>query len=160
MNRSTITRRDLLILGGAGLLAFGMARPSVAAPSTVIDVMKDANCGCCGAWVDIMRDEGFTVNVTNADPETLRAHKIASGLPAGMISCHTATVDDYVIEGHVPAADIRRLLADRPDAIGLAVPGMPFGSPGMGPEDEREAYDVMLILPDGSAEVFTSYAAA
>ena len=74
-----------------------------------------------------------------------------------MTSCHTAFVDGYVIEGHVPAADIRRLLSERPDAVGLVVPGMPYGSPGMGPEDNREAYDVFLINDDGSTEVFTSY---
>ena len=75
-----------------------------------------------------------------------------------MVSCHTALIDGYVIEGHVPAADIRRLLEERPDAVGLAVPGMPDGSPGMGPEDDREAYDVFLIRKDGSTEVFSSYA--
>ena len=77
-----------------------------------------------------------------------------------MSSCHTARVGGYIIEGHVPAADIRRLLDERRDAVGLAVPGMPYGSPGMGPETEREAYDVFLIRSDGSTEVFTSYAAA
>ena len=77
-----------------------------------------------------------------------------------MASCHTADVEGYVIEGHVPVADIRRLLDERPDAIGLAVPGMPYGSPGMGPESHREAYDVFLIRRDGTTEVFTSYAAA
>ena len=77
-----------------------------------------------------------------------------------MISCHTGEIEGYMIEGHVPVADIRRLLAERPDAVGLAVPGMPYGSPGMGPEDQREAYDVFLIRRDGSSEVFTSYSAA
>ena len=80
--------------------------------------------------------------------------------PAAMASCHTAHVEGYAIEGHVPPADIRRLLAERPDAVGLAVPGMPWGSPGMGPEAEREAYEVHLIRRDGTTEVFTSYAAA
>lgn len=77
-----------------------------------------------------------------------------------MISCHTGEIDGYMIEGHVPPADIRRLLAERPDAVGLAVPGMPFGSPGMGPEDQREAYDVFLIRRDRTTEVFSSYEAA
>ena len=77
-----------------------------------------------------------------------------------MVSCHTGRVDGYMIEGHVPAADIRRLLVERPDAVGLAVPGMPYGSPGMGPESEREAYDVFLIQRDGSIEVFSRYTAA
>lgn len=77
-----------------------------------------------------------------------------------MVSCHTAHLDGYVIEGHVPPADIPRLMVERPDAIGLSVPGMPYGSPGMWPEDAREAYAVYLIRKDGSTEVFTSYEAA
>jgi hypothetical protein len=87
-------------------------------------------------------------------------YKMDNGIPREMISCHTGSVEGYMIEGHVPPADIRRLLAERPDAVGLAVPGMPYGSPGMGPESEREAYDVFLIRRDGTTEIFTSYAAA
>ena len=81
------------------------------------------------------------------------------GVTEAMASCHTATIAGYVIEGHVPADDIRRLLTEAPNAVGLAVPGMPYGSPGMGPENEREAYDVMLMLRDGTATIFTSYPA-
>ena len=94
------------------------------------------------------------------DFEALQTQKTASGIPPEMVSCHTAHVEGYVIEGHVPPAEIRRLLADRPDAIGLSVPGMPYGSPGMGPESEREAYAVHLIRKDGTTEVFASYDAA
>ena len=86
--------------------------------------------------------------------------KLDNGIPRGMVSCHTGRVDGYMIEGHVPVADIHRLLVERPDAVGLAVPGMPYGSPGMGPESARDAYDVFLMRRDGSIEVFTSYAAA
>jgi hypothetical protein len=74
-----------------------------------------------------------------------------------MMSCHTAKVDGYFIEGHVPASDIKRLIVDRPDALGLALPAMPYGSPGMGPEDEREAYDVFIVKSDGTTEVFQHY---
>jgi hypothetical protein len=87
----------------------------------------------------------------------LTEFKIESGIPKDMMSCHTAKVDGYFIEGHVPASDIKRLIADRPDALGLAVPAMPYGSPGMGPEDEREAYDVYIIDADGAAKVFQHY---
>ncbi|CUH51851.1 hypothetical protein GCM10011534_45200 [Pseudooceanicola nanhaiensis] len=87
-------------------------------------------------------------------------HKLDNGIPQEMISCHTGEIEGYMIEGHVPAADIRRLLDERRDAVGLAVPGMPYGSHGMGPEDQREAYDVFLIRRDGNTEVFTSYEAA
>ena len=87
----------------------------------------------------------------------LMTYKSEVGVPQSMISCHTGMIDGYVLEGHVPAADIRRLLIERPDAIGLAVPGMPYGSPGMGSEEEREAYEVMLIARDGSGTVFSRY---
>ena len=83
--------------------------------------------------------------------------KIESGIPKDMMSCHTAKVDGYFIEGHVPASDIKRLIADRRDALGLAVPAMPYGSPGMGPEDEREAYDVFIVRTNGATEVFQHY---
>ncbi len=92
--------------------------------------------------------------------DALHAQKVASGIPADMVSCHTAHVEGYVIEGHVPPAEIRRLLAERADALGLSVLGMPYGSPGMGPETEREAYVVHLIRKDGTTEVFASYDAA
>lgn len=87
-------------------------------------------------------------------------YKSDNGIPKEMISCHTARVEGYMIEGHVPVTDIRQLLDERADAVGLAVPGMPYGSPGMGPESEREAYDVFLIRRDGSTEIYTSYSAA
>ncbi|WP_375588385.1 DUF411 domain-containing protein [Hoeflea alexandrii] len=87
-------------------------------------------------------------------------YKVANGIPEEMTSCHTARIDGYVVEGHVPVADIRRLLNERPDAVGLAVPGMPYGSPGMGPEDEREAYDVYVIRRDGTTDIYSRYDAA
>ena len=87
-------------------------------------------------------------------------YKFDNGIPQNMISCHTAQVEGYMIEGHVPTADIRRLLAERPTAIGLAVPDMPYGSPGMGPESRREAFDVFLIRHDATTKVFSRYDAA
>ncbi|MFT7146969.1 MAG: hypothetical protein ACJASZ_001849, partial [Yoonia sp.] len=87
-------------------------------------------------------------------------HKLDNGIPQNMVSCHTGEIEGYMIEGHVPPADTWRLLAERPDVVGLAVPDMPYGSPGMGPEDRREAYDVFLILRDGTTEIFTSYEGA
>jgi hypothetical protein len=152
--------RHATILGLA--MTFGIAlRPATgfAAP-TAIRVVKDPTCGCCDAWIEILAAEGFAASVDLFDYEALQDHKIASGIPAGMFSCHTAHVDGYVIEGHVPPVDIRRLLDERPDAIGLSVPGMPYGSPGTGPESEREAYSVLLIRKDGGIEVFATYDAA
>lgn len=101
--------------------------------------------------------DGFAGSVQLLDFDALQAFKVASGIPEGMASCHTAHVDGYAIEKHVPAADIRRLLTERPDAVGLSVSGMPYGSPGMGQEAEREAYIVYLIRRDGRVEPYASY---
>lgn len=153
----TLNRRTLLALAASGL-AFRPALAQVA--PTAIRVVKDPNCGCCEAWVEVLRSEGFTAKVELMEYNALQAHKAATGIPAEMVSCHTAHVEGYALEGHVPAAEIRRLLSERPEAVGLAVPGMPYGSPGMGPESEREAYEVHLIRKDGTTEVFARYAAA
>lgn len=104
--------------------------------------------------------EGFAVSEEELPQPSLIKEKVARGVPLKLASCHTAVVDGYVIEGHVPARDIRKLVTERSDAVGLAVPGMPYGSPGMGPESERNAYDVLLILKDGTSRVFSSYEAA
>ncbi len=159
MNRFVLSRRASLFAMAAGL-AFGLRPAAVYAAPTAIHVAKDPDCGCCGAWIEIIEADGFAATIDLLDYDALQAHKIASGIPEDMASCHTAHVDGYAIEGHVPPADIRRLLAARPDAVGLSVPGMRHGSPGMGPETEREAYIVYLIRRDGSAEVFTTYDAA
>ena len=152
------TRRQILrtALGFASIVPFAAFAESAFA----IHVLRDPGCGCCGAWIEILRKEGFDVTEEHSLNSILLRHKLDKGIPQQMMSCHTGEIDGYVIEGHVPAEDIRRLLAERPDAIGLAVPGMPYGSPGMGPQDEREAYDVYLIRRDGSPEVFTKYDAA
>lgn len=154
---TNLSRRSFL-----ATLSAACAAPAVAsaAKSPEISVLKDAGCGCCSAWIDILEADGFAVSAQDVPRNTLMQAKINLGVPPELASCHTAQIDGYVIEGHVPARDIRRLLVERPDARGLSVPGMPFGSPGMGPESRREAYDVVLILNDGSAQVFTSYPAA
>lgn len=159
MTDSNFSRRRLLICAAA--LASIAALPAAAeAAGPAVHVLKDPNCGCCTAWADILKAEGFAVTIELADYDALSAYKSANGIPETMASCHTARVEGYLLEGHVPPADIRRLLAERPDAIGLAVPGMPMGSPGMGPETEREAYDVFLIRHGGSSTVFSRYHAA
>lgn len=128
-------------------------------PLPAVEVYKSPACGCCKDWVAHLRAHGFTV--TAIDVPAPGAYRSRFGMPAQYGSCHTARVGGYVIEGHVPARDIERLLAQRPDAVGLAVPGMPIGSPGMdGPEygDRLDRYDVLLVRRDGSASVFASYA--
>ena len=123
----------------------------------VIDVWKSPACGCCKDWISYLQKNGFFVRVHDTGNAAARRRL---GIPEAYASCHTATVDGYVLEGHVSVREIRRLLAERPDALGLAVPKMPIGSPGMdGPvyEGEREPYDVLLLAKDGSSRVFQSY---
>jgi hypothetical protein len=159
MSQETVSRRALLI--GATALVATFSLPGAAQDTgPAIHVLKDPGCSCCGAWIDVIRAAGFTVTIEASTGAQLTRYKIDSGIPLEFASCHTARVDGYMIEGHVPPADILRLLVERPDAIGLTVPGMPYGSPGMGSEAEREAYEVLLIHRDGSTEVFASYVAA
>ena len=154
----TLTRRSMMT--GAAGLALASPFAAMAQSGPAILVLKDPNCGCCTAWIEILQREGFAVTTENSLGTALFRHKLDKGIPQDVTSCHTGEVEGYMIEGHVPVPEIRRLLAERPEAVGLAVPGMPYGSPGMGPESERDAYDVLLIRKDGTTEVFASYAAA
>jgi hypothetical protein len=123
-----------------------------------IEVWKSATCQCCGKWVSHLEANGFVVKTNAADTTALKALKRDAGIGEKLDACHTAKIDGYVIEGHVPASDIKRLVAERPDAIGLAVPGMPQGSPSMEQEDGKtQAYDVLLIKKDRTTEVFASH---
>jgi|SRR6056297_1114966 len=153
-----LTRRALMAFAAS----FAATAPNAALTRDAlsIHVLKDPNCGCCTAWIEILKKDGFSVTTERGFGTLLFRHKLENGIPQDMTSCHTGEIEGYMIEGHVPAADIRRLISERPDAIGLAVPDMPYGSPGMGPEEDREAYDVFLILNDGSTEVFSRYEAA
>jgi hypothetical protein len=127
-----------------------------AASLPLLVVYKSESCGCCGDWVTHMERAGFKTEVHNVD--NLNAIKTEVGLPPMMGSCHTARVGKYFVEGHVPAEDVKRLLAEQPDAKGLAVPRMPIGSPGMeSPTGEVEPYDVLLIANDGSASVYAGH---
>lgn len=123
----------------------------------LVAVHKSPSCGCCSAWVEHFRQAGYPIEMVDGE-EDLTPLKLALGVPAGMASCHTAIVEGYFIEGHVPAADVARLLAERPDARGLAVPGMPTGSPGMEvPSGEVAPYTVYLVNKDGSTTPFSEY---
>ncbi|MBC7284357.1 DUF411 domain-containing protein [Hoeflea sp.] len=158
MTKLKMSRRAVLI-GGTALLAAPPLQVLAQAATPSIHVLKDPDCGCCSAWIEILENENFAVTVEPSAGAELMRYKLANGIPEEMASCHSARVNGYMIEGHVPVADIRRLLDERPDAVGLAVPGMPYGSPGMGPESEREAYDVFLIRRNGVAEPFSRYGA-
>ena len=124
--------------------------------SPTMTVYKSPTCGCCQMWVEIMEAEGFTV--VTEDVADMSAVKTEHGVLPNLQSCHTAIVDGYVIEGHVPADEIQQLLAERPDVTGLAVPGMPVGSPGMEVEGyEHAPFDVLRFDASGQTEVFASY---
>jgi hypothetical protein len=155
MDGIPLERRRLL----SGAMAIGLmaALPALAQPARTIEVWKDPNCGCCQDWIVHVEQAGFKVKANEVGNNAARARL---GMPQKLGSCHTALVQGYVIEGHVPARDIERLLKDKPPAIGLAVPGMPIGSPGMDGAvygGRRDRYDVLLVLKDGSTRVFSSH---
>ena len=144
------------------LLLLSMASFSVCAdapsPASLppVTVYKSRSCGCCGKWVDHMRKSGFTVEVQDVD--NVHPIKMRVGVPIAKGSCHTAEVAGYFLEGHVPASDVKRLLSEKPAAKGLAVPGMPLGSPGMEAADGRtQPYDVELVANDGSTSRFSRH---
>ena len=161
MRTSTLntTRRQLV----AGIAA-AIALPALASKPTKIplEVWKDPNCGCCKDWITYMEDNGFAVTVHDTGNSAMRAKL---GLPERLGSCHTALVGGYLVEGHVPPADVRKLLQQKPKALGIAVPGMPLGSPGMdGPEygGRKDPFDVLLVSKNGmnsdvSTTVFSAY---
>jgi hypothetical protein len=127
-----------------------------AAPRTVVEVYKSPTCGCCAGWVTHLQMAGFTTRVT--EMEDLSEVKKKNGVPEQTQSCHTATVDGYVLEGHVPAADIQRLLKERPTVAGLAVPGMPIGSPGMEvPNVKPQQFRTLSFTKEGKLGVFATH---
>lgn len=153
--KSNVTRRGWLM----GIVAVGTTSMAFAQkPASIpVEVWKDPNCGCCKDWIAHMEQHGFIVSVREEGNTAVRGRL---GMPQKLGSCHTAVVQGYVIEGHVPAADIQHLLKERPQALGLAVPGMPVGSPGMDGAvygGRRDPYKVLLVQKDGSSQVFKSY---
>ena len=157
MRTNALSRRlclqRLLVLPLAAALA-----PAQAAPAKpLVEVWKDPTCGCCEDWVLHMEKSGFVVRVNDSGNQAARKRL---GIPAALGSCHTATVGGYALEGHVPAKDVQRLLREKLQAIGLAVPGMPVGSPGMDGaiyQGRKDPFDVLLMLPGGGTRVYQSY---
>lgn len=153
-----MNRRSWLgaVAGAAAAMAVGSgARLLDATPApTKILVYKSPTCGCCTAWVEHLEASGF--DVTARDVPDVAPIKARYGIPARLASCHTGLVAGYAVEGHVPAPDIKRLIKEKPKAIGLAVPGMPMGSPGMeGPRKDR--YDVLLVQQGGATKVYARH---
>ena len=135
----TFDRR--LFLAGASAAALGLAAPARAG-GTAMTVTKSPTCGCCSAWAEIAAREGYDVRPVDVDDIT--EIKLRLGVPEDLWGCHTAEVDGYVVEGHVPFEAVARLLSERPDVVGIAAPGMPMGSPGMG-YDPSARYDVFAF---------------
>ena len=149
------TRRTLLSAAAAALLVPAAA---CAAQAKTITVYKTPWCGCCGGWVKHLQAAGFATKVVEV--QDLAPIRQKYGVPFALSSCHTGVAGGYVFEGHVPVADVERVLAEKPDARGLTVPGMPFGSPGMDmPGAPREAFDTLLLLKDGTTRVYASHGA-
>ena len=135
-------------------LVLAVSAIAFADSAPVVEVWRSPTCGCCGAWIKHLQENGFATKVHFVE-DTAPAREQA-GIPQAYGSCHTAKVGGYAIEGHVPASEIKRLLKEKPKAVGLAVPGMPMGSPGMeGPA--KMPYDVMLVRGDGKASVYQHY---
>jgi hypothetical protein len=148
-------KRRTLILAG---LSAPFIPQQVFAAAPRMNVVKTPTCGCCTAWVDHVRSAGFLIDIADVTQEALWALKESLSITPELASCHTARVEGYFIEGHVPADDISRLLAERPDALGLTVPGMPIGSPGMEMGAQSDAFDTLLVMRDGSTQVFEHHA--
>ncbi|QXZ08412.1 DUF411 domain-containing protein [Comamonas sp. Y33R10-2] len=166
---ATATRRHALRLlaaaaaAAASISALPVSSALAASPiKTAMEVWKDPNCGCCKDWIAIIEKAGFDIKVHDVGNAAVRAKL---GLPQNLGSCHTALVGGYVVEGHVPAADVHKLLKEKPKALGITVPGMPVGSPGMdGPDygGRKDPFDVLLVtknfMGNGvTTRVFTSY---
>ncbi len=146
-------RRNFLL----GTLTICYLPTSLLASDHTLIVNRTETCGCCGAWVERMSMAGFSTDVNLVSDETLGSIKTQLGISYDLSSCHTASIDNYFIEGHVPAEDIRRLLIEQPKALGLTVPGMPIGSPGMEMGSNKESFETLLVLEDGTTQVFNRH---
>jgi hypothetical protein len=156
-DRRLVVTLPVLLLGALAPGLTGRASAQGRQPGPLVEVWKSPTCGCCKDWIRHMEDNGFRVKANDSGNTAARARlRVAEKFG----SCHTAQVGGYALEGHVPAAEVHRLLKEKPAAVGLAVPGMPIGSPGMdGPEygGRKDPYDVLLIQANGSAAVYRSY---
>ena len=148
-------RRRSFLLAALALPALRL--PAHAAQGPEIRVLKSPSCGCCTAWADHLSAAGFSVDLRDVPDEQLWTMKDRLGIRDETASGHTAMIEGYVIEGHVPAEDITRLINERPDALGLAVPGMPIGSPGMEMGDSTEPFTTLLLLADGETRAFARH---
>lgn len=150
MQQTNVSRRTLLFL-----FAAGFALPATRSQAASTTFYHNEGCGCCHAWSQRMAEAGFALRLAGTDD--LLKEYARHNVPQGLESCHVGRIEGYVISGHVPPKDVKRLLADKPNAIGLIVPGMPMGSPGMENGAGMEPYEVLLLNGDGSTSVFSAY---
>ena len=140
-----------------GAVSLPFLSQTVLANGPKLMVFKLPTCGCCDAWVTHMQQAGFKSEIENISEPRMFNLKKSVGITFKLSSCHTAFVHNYVVEGHVPSGDVLLLLSQKPDALGLTVPGMPAGSPGMEMGDHRDPFNTLLMLRDGNSEVFKNY---
>ena len=151
-----MTRTRIALALMTGLLLVSASGTTAQDRLPPVEVYKEPTCGCCSKWIDHLRSHGFTARAI--DTAKIDELKASRGIPTQARSCHTAIVGGYVVEGHVPAADVLRLLKERPAIAGIAVPGMPIGSPGMEvPGMKAQPFDVIAFGKDGSTRVFASH---
>ena len=157
-NGQVTTRTFVLIPALVAVLGLGAAIQAQKTPgATKVEVFKTATCGCCGKWVEHMKAQGFDVSFKDIDQAELDKVKAKYGVPRDAHSCHTAIVGPYVVEGHVPGSEIKKLMKDRPAIAGIAVPGMPLGSPGMEVSGVKpQPYNVLSIDKQGRTQVFST----
>ena len=150
-------RKTTLIYSAAAMLiagAIGVSAQATAKPTAV--VYKTSSCGCCKMWGEHLKANGFTVEAKDVSADEVRAVSKAAGLKDDDTSCHTAKIGGYIVEGHVPAADIQRMLKEKPAIAGLAAPGMPQGSPGM-EQGSKEPFDVVAFTKDGKTKLYSKH---
>lgn len=151
-----MTRHLMIALAAVLSLSLGAARADQP-ESTKLEVWKSPACGCCSKWASHMEANAYHVTTNDVSQSALDRIKREAGIGDDLAACHTARIGGYVVEGHVPAEAVTRLLKEKPDAVGITVPGMPVGSPGMEFGDEKEVYEVLLVKKDGTTEVFSRH---
>jgi hypothetical protein len=146
---------SVIAVAGLGIATYAQMKPVSSRPSAV--VYKTPTCGCCSLWVDHLKAAGFQVEAKDVSADEVRAVSKAAGLKDEGTSCHTAKIGNYVVEGHVPASDIQKMLKEKPAIAGIAAPGMPMGSPGMDQGGAKEPYDVIAFTKDGKTSVYSKH---
>jgi hypothetical protein len=157
-SKSIVLSAVAVAFAGMGLAVAAQQKPAASKPgANTVVVYKSPTCGCCGAWITHLQSHGFQVEANNVPDSQLAAIGRQAGVTDELASCHTAKVGNYVVEGHVPATDIQRMLKEKPAIAGIAVPGMPMGSPGMEQGGRKDPYNVIAFTKNGKKTVFAKH---